>query len=63
VKQRCESHQFIAINDKVEMDARVFILNKLSGGESKTAERQKERVCERQSIPGSEDSVGNKIDC
>ncbi len=54
MKQRCESNQFIAINDKVKMDARVFILNNGSGGESKRAERQKERECERQSIAGSE---------
>ncbi len=38
----------------VKMDARVFISTNLSGGESKTVERQKERECERQSIPGSE---------
>ncbi len=32
-------------------------------GESKTAERPKERECERQSVDGNENSVGNKIDC
>jgi hypothetical protein len=44
------------INDKVKMDARVFISNNGSGGDSKTAKRQKERerVCERQSLTGSE---------
>jgi hypothetical protein len=39
--------QFIAINDKVEMDAMVFMSNGRCGVKSKTAERQKERVCER----------------
>jgi hypothetical protein len=41
VKQRCESKQFIAINDKLKVDARVFISNDWSGEESKTTERQK----------------------
>jgi hypothetical protein len=36
------------------MDARVFISNERNGEESKTAERQKERVWERQSIAGRE---------
>jgi hypothetical protein len=54
VKQRCESNQFLAINDKLEMDARVFISNKWNGGKSKTVERQTERECERQSIAGQE---------
>ncbi len=40
--QRCESNQFIAINDKLKMDARGFISNGKNGEESKTAERQKE---------------------
>jgi hypothetical protein len=43
VKQRCELNKFIVINDEVEMDARVFISNNWCGGESKTAERPKER--------------------
>ncbi len=56
MKQRCESRQFIEINDQLKVDARVFISNNRSGEESKTAERQKERerVSERQSIAGSE---------
>ena len=54
MKQRCESKQLIAISDKLKVNARVFISNNRSGGESKTAERQKERECERQSIAGSE---------
>jgi hypothetical protein len=45
MKQRCESKQFIAIDDKLKMDAKVFISNGRNGEESKTAERQRERVC------------------
>jgi hypothetical protein len=47
VEQRCESKQFIAINDKLKVYARLFISNIRSREESKTAERQKERECER----------------
>jgi len=54
VKQRCKLNPFIVTNDKVKMNARVFISNNGNGGESTTAERQKERECERQSIAGSE---------
>jgi hypothetical protein len=36
------------------MDARVFISNRRCRGKSKTAEREKERECERQSIAGRE---------
>ncbi len=50
MKQQCESKQFIAVNDKLKMDARVFISNGRNGEESETAERQKER----QSIAGGE---------
>ncbi len=60
MKQRCESKQFIVINDKLKVYNRVFISNNQSGGESKTAKRQKERECERQSIAGSE---GYKREC
>ncbi len=52
MKQRCESKQFIEINDKLKMNARVFISNGRNGEESKTAERQRGSVCERQSITG-----------
>jgi hypothetical protein len=41
------------INDKLEMDAKVLISNNRNGEESKTAERQKERECERQCIAES----------
>ena len=58
MKQLWESNQFIVINDKVKMDARVFISNGRNREESKTGERQKERACERQCegqcITGSE---------
>jgi hypothetical protein len=39
--------QFIAVNDILEVDARVFISNNQDGEESKTAERHREResVC------------------
>jgi hypothetical protein len=63
VKQQCESNQFIAINDKMEMHARVCISNNLCGGRSRTAERQKERESERDRVLlETRDSVGNKID-
>jgi hypothetical protein len=52
VKQQCESKQFIAINNKLKVDARVFISNGRNGEETKTAERQREGKCERQSIAG-----------
>jgi hypothetical protein len=54
VKQRCESNQFIAINDELKMDARAFISHRRNGEESKGAERHRESVCERQSIAGRE---------
>ncbi len=47
MKQQCVSKQFIAINDRLKVDARVFISNNWSGGESKTAERQRESVRDR----------------
>jgi hypothetical protein len=61
VKQQCESKQFIAINDSMEMFARVFISNGRCGEESKKVKRQKERVC-GSALRGEKDSVGNKID-
>ncbi len=61
MKQGCESNQFIAINDKLKMYARVFISNRRNGEESKTAERQKERVYETAKLE-ERDSIGNKID-
>jgi hypothetical protein len=61
VKQRCVFKQFIATNDNLEVDARVFISNIQNGEESKTAER--ERVCVRDSVSLKvKDSVGHKRD-
>ncbi len=46
------------------MVARVFISNKLSRGESKTAETQKERESVRdRALLDRRGSIGNKIDC
>jgi hypothetical protein len=50
------------INDKVEMDARVFISNGRCGEESKTAETERESVRDR-ALLEERDSIGNKIDC
>jgi hypothetical protein len=49
VKQRCVFKQFIVINDNLEVESRVFISNNQNGEESKKAERQRERVCVRDS--------------
>jgi hypothetical protein len=56
----CEIHLF---NDKVEVHDRVFISKQIMQGESKTAERQKERESVRDRVLlEMRDSVGNKID-
>ncbi len=47
MKQRCVYKQFIEINDSLEVDAG-FLSNNQNGEESKTAERQRESVCERE---------------
>jgi hypothetical protein len=49
------------INNKVEMDARVFISNSRRGEESKTVERQKESVRGR-ALLEERDSLSIKID-
>ncbi len=54
MKQQCLSEYFIIINDKLERSDRVFISNKDCGEESKIAERQRERVCERQHVAEKE---------
>jgi hypothetical protein len=54
VKQQCVFIQFIAINDNLEVDARIFIANNQNGEKSRTAERQRESVCERRCIAESE---------
>ncbi len=50
MKQQCVVKQFIAINDSLEVDARFFISNNWNGEESKTVERQRERVCVRETV-------------
>ncbi len=63
MKQLCGWNQFIEINDKVEMNARVFISNNLCRGKSKPAERQKERKSVRDRVLlETGNSVSNKID-
>jgi hypothetical protein len=47
-QQRSELEQFILINDNAKRFARDFISNGKKGKESKTAERQRKSVCERQ---------------
>jgi hypothetical protein len=54
VKQRCVFKHFIVINDILEVNARVFISNNQNGEDSRTAERQRESVCERQRVTKSE---------
>ncbi len=54
VKQQCVFKQFIVINDNLEVDARVFISNNRKEEESKIAQGQRERVCERRCIAESE---------
>ncbi len=45
MKQQCESKQFIAINDKLKVDARVFISNNRSGERaSQWRDRKRESV-------------------
>jgi len=52
-QQRCESEQFIVINDNLKRFARdFFISNGKNGEESKTAERHRESVYKRQSVAG-----------
>ncbi len=63
MKQQYVFKQFIAINDNLVVDARVFISNNQNGEESKTAERQRESECVRDSMSLKvKDSVGHKID-
>ncbi len=56
----CEIHLF---NDLVEMHDRVFISKQIMRGESKTAERQKERESVRdRALQEIRDGISNKID-
>jgi hypothetical protein len=54
VKQRCVFKQFIVINVNLKVNTRVFILNNQNAEDSKTEERQRESVCERQHVAESE---------
>ncbi len=63
MKQRCVLKPFIAINDNLEVDSRVFISTNQNGEESKTTERQRESACVRDSVPLKvKDSVSHKMD-
>ncbi len=46
MKQRCESDQFIVINDDLKRLATDFLSNRKRGKERKTAERHRESVRE-----------------
>ncbi len=51
------------INDNLEVDARVFISNNQNCEESKTEERQRERVCMRDSVSLKvKDCISRKMD-
>jgi hypothetical protein len=64
VKRRCESEPFIAINDKVEMDARVFYIKRKMGvREQDSGETERERVLEREHCWTSGITSAIKIDC
>ncbi len=57
MKQQCVVKQFIAINDNLEVDARVFIW----GREQDSGETERECVCKRDSVLLKvKDSVGHK---
>ncbi len=61
MKQRCESKQLIAINNDVEMNARVFISNRRCGERARQW-RDRKRVSVRGSALLEErDIVSNKI--
>jgi hypothetical protein len=48
VKERCESNNFIANDDKLEKVARVFYIKQDRWGiEQDSGETERERVCER----------------
>jgi hypothetical protein len=56
------SDDFIVINDKLERSDKCFISNKDCREESKTEERQRERVCVRGSaLQERRDGVGDKM--
>jgi hypothetical protein len=61
VKQRCESEQFIVINDNLKRLARDFNI-KQKEGEREQDRGETERVCARgRALWREEDGIGNKI--
>ncbi len=62
MKQRCESGQFIVINDNLKRFARDVYIREIEG-EREQGSRETESLCARgRALQGGEDSVGNKID-
>jgi len=61
VKQWCLSEDFIEISDKWKRLPWVFMYDKRGGKESSLTERQRERMCERQTILREGDSIGTNI--
>jgi hypothetical protein len=62
VKHQCISNQFIAINDNLEVDARV-LHQTIRMGKRARQWRNRERVCVRDSVSLKvKDSVGLKMD-
>ena len=60
MKQRCESELFIAINDKVEIDARVLYKTEDEGKRARQRrDRKRESVRER-ALLDKWDNIGNK---
>ncbi len=62
MKQQCESKQFIAIIDKVEMVARVFISNERCGEMARQQRDRKRESVRDRGLLEERDSIGNKID-
>ncbi len=63
-EMRIVLYEICLFNDELVMQDRVFISKHLMRRESKTAERQKERECVRDSASlKMRDGIGNKIDC
>ncbi len=63
-EMRTALYEINLFNDELVMQDRVFISKHFMQGESKTAERRKERECVRDSaLLKMRDGIGNKIDC
>ncbi len=59
--QWCESELFIQNNNRVQRFVRIFISNGKKGKESKIAERQRESVCEMQTIAAGKKKIASSI--